>query len=278
MAARENPDAATYWTTPLFPGGTLLRATFRNQRFCRHWHETYVIPVIQTGAQEYWYRGAAHVAPAGTIAAINPGEIHTGERATPQGWIYRAFYPTVAWMEGLAAMMTRAPAGTPCFPDDPICDADLARRLVSAHALLERGADPLEAETTLQSAFACLLVRYARGRPRIAPARRDHARVRAMQDRLSQDLIEPLTLTDLASSVGLSPFHAARLFTGAVGLPPHAWRNLRRVGCALQRLRAGESCADAAAAAGFFDQSHFTRHFKRVYGVPPGTLARSLLV
>lgn len=258
------PDAANYWTTPLFPGGTLLTATFRNQRFCRHWHETYVIPVIQTGAQGYWYRGAQHVAPAGTIAAINPGEIHTGERATPEGWVYRAFYPTVAWIEGLATTITRGPAATPWFPDRPICDVDLARQLLSAHELLERGIDPLEAETALQSAFVSLLVQHARSRPRIASDGRDAARVGVMQDRLSHDLTEPLTLTALASSVGLSPFHAARLFTRTVGMPPHAWRNLRRVGCALQRLRTGASGADAAAAAGFFDQSHFTRHFKRV--------------
>jgi AraC-like protein len=149
MAVTSYRDAANYWTTPLFPGGTLLTATFRNQRFCRHWHETYVIPIIQTGAQRYWYRGAQHVAPPRTIAAINPGEIHTGERATPEGWVYRAFYPTVAWMDGLATMITRGPAPTPWFPDSPICDVDLAGRLLSAHELLESGIDPLEAETTL---------------------------------------------------------------------------------------------------------------------------------
>jgi AraC-like DNA-binding protein len=277
MAAISCPDAAHYWTAPLFPGGTLLTATFRNQRFCRHWHETYVIPVMQAGAQAYWYRGAQHVAPAGTIAAINPGEVHDGERAAPQGWTYRAFYPTVAWLERLAATIGSGPATTPWFPDTPIRDVGLACQLASAHACLERGLDPLEAETTLQSAFVSLLVRHAGTRPRLATGLRDDARVGEMQERLRHDLTEPMTLTALASSVGLSPFHAARLFTRAVGMPPHAWRNLRRIECALQRLGNGASAADAAAAAGFFDQSHFTRHVRRVYGVPPATLAKSIL-
>ena len=275
MAAKPYRDAATYWTTPLLPSGQLLTATFRNQTFCRHWHETYVIPVIQAGAQGYWYRGAQRSAPAGTIAAINPGEIHTGERDTPEGWMYRAFYPTVAWMDELSTMLNGRPASTPWFHDGAICDPEVARALVSAHILLESGLDQLEAETALYSGFVSLLVRHGRSCPRIPSRGNDAARIQAMQDRLGQDLTEPITLTTLALSVGLSTFHAARLFTKKVGIPPHAWRNQLRISRALQWLRAGASVAEAAAAVGFFDQSHFTRHFKRAYGVPPGALVKS---
>jgi hypothetical protein len=88
-------ESARYWTSRLLPGADLPTATFSTQRFQRHWHEGYVIQVIQRGAQSYQYRGATRIAASGSIAAINPGEVHTGERATPHGWTYRAFYPTV---------------------------------------------------------------------------------------------------------------------------------------------------------------------------------------
>jgi AraC-like DNA-binding protein len=39
---------------------------------------------------------------------------------------------------------------------------------------------------------------------------------------------------------------------------------------ALGLLRQGMSVAEAAVAIGFTDQSHFTKHFKRAYGAPPG--------
>ena len=39
-------------------------------------------------------------------------------------------------------------------------------------------------------------------------------------------------------------------------------------------IRAGATVAEAAAATGFADQSHFTRVFRRLMGVPPGVWAR----
>lgn len=265
-------DAARYWTTPLLAGGELLTATFRKQRFCRHWHDTYVIPMIQGGAQGYWYRGCQQTAPAGSIAAINPGEIHTGERVTPVGWAYRAFYPTVEWMQGLSTTVFGAALPPPWFPDATIMDVEVAKRLLAAHVLLDRDHDRLEAETALYGAFALLVTRHAGIRREPARVADDDGRVAAMQERLRGALTESVSLTDLAESVGLSPFHAARLFTRAVGMPPHAWRIQVRIAEARRCLRSGLSVADAATTVGFFDQSHFTRHFKRVYGTPPGSL------
>jgi AraC-like DNA-binding protein len=91
-----------------------------------------------------------------------------------------------------------------------------------------------------------------------------------MKERLTGDLTMPLQLAELAGSVGLSPFHAARLFTQSTGLAPHAWRNQVRLQQSLAPLRAGVSVTEVAAASGFTDQSHFTRHFRRMFGVPPG--------
>jgi AraC-like DNA-binding protein len=180
------------------------------------------------------------------------------------------FYLPVPFVEGLARDMSGRRESSPWFPDDIIRDPDLARRLVVAHRLLESGADPLAAELALVDAVTTLLGRHALERPDIAPLAADTHRVTAMKSRLADDLLEPVTLAELAQTVGLSTFHAARLFTRETGLAPHAWRNQLRIVRALPALRAGASVTDVAAASGFTDQSHFTRHFKRTFGVPPG--------
>ena len=158
----------------------------------------------------------------------------------------------------------------PWMPDDSIKDPEVAAHLAHAHRVLEAGADMLAAESALIAAFALLITRHARTRPQALALRSDGARVAEMQATLAEDLTAPLTLTQLAESVGLSSFHAARLFSSSVGMPPHAWRKQLRLSRALGMLRQGMTVTDVAAATGFTDQSHFTRHFKRAYGIAPG--------
>jgi AraC-like DNA-binding protein len=263
-------DAARYWRSPLLPDAELLTAEYYEQEFAPHWHESYSIPVIVDGAQTYRYRGALRLAAAGSIAAINPGEVHTGERAAEHGWAYRAFYPSLDWVRQLAGDIGGRPAEVPWLPDEAIRDAEVAARLAQAHRLLEEGADALAAETALTSAFALLLIRHARSRPPAQALRADNARVAAMQARLAENLGDAITLSELAAAVGLSPFHAARMFSASVGMPPHAWRKQLRLSRALGLLRQGLPVTEVALASGFADQSHFTRHFKRAYGIAPG--------
>jgi AraC-like DNA-binding protein len=263
-------DNPRYWRTPLLPDAELLTAEYYAQEFSPHWHETFSIPVIQAGAQSYLYRGSTRIAGVGYIAAINPGEVHTGERHTDFGWASRAFYPTVEWMQQLACDVAGCKVGVPWLPNDVIHDADVSVRLAHAHRLLEADTDSLAAQTALTSAFALLIARHARTRPEPAQLLPDAVRVEALKARLADDLSESLTLSELAASVGLSPFHVTRLFSRMTGMPPHAWRNQLRLNRAQVLLRQGMSVTDVAAATGFTDQSHFTRHFKRAYGVPPG--------
>ncbi|HTH73712.1 MAG TPA: AraC family transcriptional regulator [Trinickia sp.] len=275
-------DCARYWRSPLLPGADMLTAEYREHEFSPHWHEAYTVPVIEAGAEAYAYQGARHVAEAGTVPVINPGEIHTGSRAMEGGWRYRVFYVPIDFITQLAGQIASTPQPMPWFPVDVIRDPDLAERVARAHRLMEGlgaahgkgkvlpNGDCLAAEMALIDAMSTLLVRHALGRAQAHRPGGDPPRVALMKERLAADLLEPLSLTELAASVDLSAFHAARLFTQATRMPPHAWRNQLRLQRALAPLREGAPVADVAAACGFTDQSHFTRHFRRMFGVPPG--------
>jgi len=273
MTSTRFRDSARYWRTPLLPGADMLTAEYHDHEFTPHWHDAYAIPVIEAGAETYRYRGAKYVAEAGSVPIINPGEVHTGARAVDVGWRYRVMYAPVDFLQQLSDDLAGRPTPMPWFEPEIIRDPDLAQRLWHAHRLLEAGDDLLAAETAMFDALSTLLVRYGSTRPQTATGAANASkdpRVAIMQARLASDLTTSVQLAELAAEVGLSPFHAARLFTQATGLPPHAWRNQIRLQRSLAPLRAGVPVTEVAAESGFTDQSHFTRHFRRMFGVPPG--------
>jgi AraC-like DNA-binding protein len=267
MAAQPFHDEARFFRSPALPDTEMLAARFFQHAFAPHWHECYVVAVITAGAEGYDYHGSRHVAGPGWLACINPDEIHTGERAADMGWAYRVFYPSAGVMRELARQL--GAKGLPRLPLESVEDRPLAARLAHAHSLLQDGRDLLQAQTEALTALTALLRRHADLAPP-PPPMRDAPRVEHMRQRMAADLAEPLTLDQLAAGVGLSAFHAARLFARHTGMAPHAWRNMLRVNRSLDLLRAGSSVAEAASACGFADQSHFTRHFRRAMGVPPG--------
>jgi AraC-like DNA-binding protein len=79
-----------------------------------------------------------------------------------------------------------------------------------------------------------------------------------------------LGVTDIAASVGLSPFHFTRMFTVAAGKAPHAFLTQLRIAEAKRLL--GETClpiATIAQRSGYATHAHFTGVFGRHVGVTP---------
>jgi len=133
---------------------------------------------------------------------------------------------------------------------------------------------PLAAES-LANLLAVHLIRHVsaprrleRGRDGVLP----RGRLRAVEEYIEEHLDGCPSLAQLAAVVRLNPYHFARQFKAATGLPPHQYVILRCVERAKQVLQAGTdlSLAEVALHAGFSDQSQFCHHFKRLVGVTPG--------
>ena len=86
---------------------------------------------------------------------------------------------------------------------------------------------------------------------------------------LAGNFSEPLKLRDIGYASGYSVYQIIRTFRRWLGTTPHAYIMCMRISYAAERLAQGDSIAGAAAEAGFADQSHMTRHFKRVLGATP---------
>ena len=103
-----------------------------------------------------------------------------------------------------------------------------------------------------------------------------NAAVHEVRDRLADEWLQPPSLATLAAMAGLSRYQLLRRFRAAYGLPPHAWLLQQRAERARALIRGGAGLAQAAADAGFADQSHMTRTFARHFGYTPGAWLAAL--
>lgn len=99
-------------------------------------------------------------------------------------------------------------------------------------------------------------------------------RVDAVRQHLERDYAAEQRLGWLARSVGMSPFHFARIFCELVGMPPHSYLRRVRLQQAALRLREGASVTQACFSSGYQSSSHFSRQFYRYFGVKASTYSR----
>lgn len=132
---------------------------------------------------------------------------------------------------------------------------------------------------TLLMALGQLIVRHAgeiappslRERGGLAPGVR-----RRVLELMEGQTDSRLTVDSLAREAGLSVPHFARAFKESIGRAPHQHLLMLRLERARRLLDSPRATLSAVALqAGFADQAHFTRHFKRHFGVTPGAFVRS---
>lgn len=262
-------ESIHFWQTPPLAGVELLSARYIDHRFAPHVHDGYVIGMIMAGAQRYRYRGAEHLAGSGTLVLINPDELHTGHKGTEDGWLYRASYPDSGQMTSLLAELELPTHHLPAFGATLYRDQDLVNGFCQLHRLLESPASALQQQTVWRELVLSLLQRHA-AVPDAGKPGKEHRAVSLAKELLHSQLAAPPSLEALATAVNLSPFHFARVFRRATGMPPHTWLMQQRIARARALLQSGCLPLEVAMQLGFADQSHLSRQFKQVYGVGPG--------
>jgi AraC-like DNA-binding protein len=142
------------------------------------------------------------------------------------------------------------------------------REGVRTHA----AADPMYGEALSTAVTLHLLKEYTTAKPRFEQSGPKLTRqmlfraIEYIQDHLEKEL----TVLSIAEAVSMSPYYFTRLFKQATGKSPHQFLIEARVSKARHLLEGGNiSIGEAGYDVGFVDQSHLTRHFKRVFGLPP---------
>lgn len=269
-------DQVSYTRIPMSPPFDILRARYRRQRFVPHAHEEFAIGVVETGRGVMRHARGIEEHPAGAIILVPPGLAHEGEVADADGMSYRMFYLPRGYLTR-AAERAGYPAGaSPCFARIALNDPELAEQLVALHTRLEATPRTSAAlATALDDILFTLVSRHADSWQRETSADA-HASpgVRQVRQFLNTAFTRSVSVDEMSRVAGLSPCYLIRAFRRTYGLPPYTYVEQLRVQHARELIETGVTISAAAAAAGFSDQSHLTRRFKRTLGITPGVIAR----
>ncbi|MFP3271197.1 MAG: AraC family transcriptional regulator [Paraburkholderia sp.] len=246
--------------------------------FPRHSHDRFGVGVIVRGGHRSASGRGLVEARMNDAIMVNPGEVHDGSPLDERGRAWRMLYFEPALLDGVALELAAQCPGvaphrvelTQPVAHDPVLKA-LFERLFLISVTLPGPGDAMARLWALLQ----MLGHLGRHHTTLAyvPSRAPAGPITRAKARIDDDPAAQLTLAELAAEAGMSRFQLLRSFAQQLGLPPHAYRMQRRVVLARQWIARGATLADAAAAAGFADQSHMTRAFVRLLGVTPANYA-----
>jgi AraC family transcriptional regulator len=142
----------------------------------------------------------------------------------------------------------------------------LEQQIVELATAYERRASDLALVGLARAAIATLS--GAIPEPKKLPDARIARTVELIRERLS----ETIPLRAMAAAVHLSPDRFRHLFMKETGVGFRAYLLWQRLECSLAAYVAGETLTEAAHTGGFADSAHFSRTFRRMFGIAPASV------
>ena len=260
------------WRPPVAGVVEVFHAHFTEHAYPMHVHDAWTLLIVDDGAVRYDLDRHQRGTPGDTVSLLPPQVPHNGSPATPQGFRKRVLYLDLTQLdEGLIG---------PAVDGPDLTDPGLRRRVGQLHTALAGRGDEFEAESRLALITERLRTHLrprASGRSGPGPVTRSPGRrvAQDLRELLDARLLDVPTLEQAAGLLHAHPTHLVRAFSAAFGIAPHQYVTSRRVDLARRLLLDGRPPGEVAAAAGFYDQPHLTRHFKRIVGSTPARYARA---
>ncbi|MDJ0593736.1 MAG: AraC family transcriptional regulator [Pleurocapsa sp. MO_226.B13] len=244
----------------------------------KHSHHEYQLGLSFNCQGEYFYRGAYHPIPIGNLSIIHSGEVHSPSERTylPEPATFWMMHVDPSLLEDVAAEIPQKPVELPFFTKPLLRNSSLRELFQNLCIAIETNATKLEKDSLILDFFSELIAHptgiapqsYLTVKPaiRLAPS----LRIAIVCDFLQAHYHENVSLAELAKISGLSRFYLSRLFRRQMGLTISAYQMQIRIDRAKKLLAEGRSITQVASETGFYDQSHFGGHFKRLVGTTPG--------
>lgn len=252
------------WRPPVAGVAEVLHAHFPSHAYPSHTHDTWTLLVVDDGVVRFDLDRHEHGAVPRLVTLLPPGVPHDGRSVTEGGFRKRVVYLEE---DVIGADRIGAAVDHPGWRDPAM--VTVIDRL---HLALGHPGDVFEAESAV-----VVLADALRGRlVDVDPVPRGDAPLaRRLRGLLDDHVTEGVVLAEIAGELGAHPSHLVRSFTREYGIAPHRYLTGRRLDVARRLLLSGVAPGEVAGLAGFYDQAHLTRHFRRFLRTTPAAFARS---
>ncbi|MFJ9517956.1 helix-turn-helix domain-containing protein [Kitasatospora sp. NPDC101801] len=254
------------WRPPVCGIREVFHARITDHVYPMHTHDSWTLLIIDEGMVRFDVDRHEYGALEHLVTILPPHVPHNGDAVSSDGFRKRVLYLDPSQLDD---DLVGAAADRPV-----IADPALRRRIHLLHTALNGSDDPLEAESRL-GFIVERLSGHLTGTVRESPPQTPPGVAGRLRDLLDARLVEGLTLAEASELLQTHPTQLVRAFTKEFGVAPHRYLTGRRVDKARALLLQGMAPGLVAAATGFYDQAHFTRHFKNILGTSPGRYARS---
>lgn len=241
--------------------------------FPPHFHDYYSVGVVEAGSRLLLLRGRRAEIGAGDIVVFNPGDAHSCEQEGPGVLEYRGLnVPVHVLMSAVERL-----EGVPRLVSfrNVVRDERVFAAMREFHVLVGAETGAKARRAAFDEAMAALML-YERddGEEGMQEGSgEDGSVVERASAYMERRLPDRVVVRDVCEAVGVSESTLLRAFVRERGITPYRHLESMRVVEARRLLEEGFAPAQAAALAGFSDQSHFTNRFRDYTGLTPAAYA-----
>lgn len=270
------PSKPLFWRDARIPHVELRKVgDGRQVCYAPHSHTQWSIGAITGGQSTFQYRNDHYRIHVGDLVLMNPEWVHACNPIGNQPWAYLMLYVDTGWLTNLRyqAGLLQEPKWqdiSTATVSDPTWYERYCRM---ADCLLDTQRDLLDKQTEVVEFLLDLMHELAK-QPVVQEPKAPQA-LETLARYLDGHAAEEVSLDTLCDISGYSAGHLIRSFRQYFGLTPHAYLVNRRVQLGRRDLQNGTPIAEAALKAGFADQPHFQRAFKRLMAATPNQYRRS---
>ncbi|WP_320008599.1 AraC family transcriptional regulator [Maridesulfovibrio sp.] len=259
------------------PDVALVEATGIDNQFPRHVHSSYIFTLIDNGERKLSVNSTTVTIKTGELCILPPGIPHRCEPiSTPESelYSYRALCVTSNHMVRLTNEIYGRYCREPDFdPEIAYTDYDKTS-FEDFFTLIHVPGTEFARQAALNSFLYHIIEKHSRGERLPRKVGAQLVALQRVKSFIDQNFQRQITLPELAETACLSPFHLQKIFVDEYGRSPQEYVIFKRIKEAQRLIESNTPLIEAALKSGFSDQSHFSKHFKKVVGISPGRFSK----